>query len=190
MYSIVRATDFILSWLCIPIMGILAFLVLATTFLRYLFGITIIEMEETVCILFCATTFFGMALGIREKSHIAIPTFTESLAPPARRAFRILSMLGIIAVAAAVCWTSIQWIARIGGTNSLSLQIPCGYYYFMVPLSIALVVFYSILDIVAQFVPVPEADKGYVADAELADFDSVGAAEGASRTAPPAGDVR
>lgn len=76
-------------------------------------------------------------------------------------------MVGIIVVASTVLWTSIIWIAGIGSTNSLALQIPCGYYYSVVPLSFSILIFYCVVDIAAQFFPVPEADKGYLADSDF-----------------------
>jgi TRAP-type C4-dicarboxylate transport system permease small subunit len=167
MYRALKTLDAVLSWLCVAITGVMTLLVVFAVLLRYLFGIAIIEMEETICILFSATTFLGAALAVREKSHIQVFNIADSLAPHARAVMRIAAMGGVIVVSATVLWTSLYWIDRIGGTKSLALQIPCGYYYVLIPLSFALVIFYALVDIAGLFVRIPEAERGYVDDSEL-----------------------
>ncbi len=182
MVAVLKTLDAVMSWLCMALTGILTFLVILAVVLRYWFDITFTQMEEAICVLFSAMTFLGAALGIREKSHITVPALGNILGAEARKWMAVASTGVVILVSSVVLWTSVLWILRIGGTNSLALQIPCGYYYCVVPVSFSILVFYCCVDLLSTFMPIPEAEKGYLSDGDLAgtDFASADAGRGQS----------
>jgi TRAP-type C4-dicarboxylate transport system permease small subunit len=59
------------------------------------------------------------------------------------------------------------WIEKVGGVESPAIHIPYKYFYSIVPISFAIMIFYAIVDIVAIFFPIVPPDKGYESDDEM-----------------------
>jgi TRAP-type C4-dicarboxylate transport system permease small subunit len=163
----VKLVDKVLSVWCTALMAVMTVMVIVSVFLRYALNISFVESEEAITLLFVATTYFGMALGVREGDHIAITYFADIAPPRVRTAIRVLIMLIVIAVSAVVFRQSLHWIAKVGGVPSPSIHIPYKYFYAMVPVSSVLMIFYAAVNILSLVVPVPPADKGYEADGEI-----------------------
>lgn len=167
MNRIVKFVDKLLSLWCTFLVAALTLGVIVSVFLRYVFNVSFVESEEAITLVFVATTYFGMALGVREKDHIAITYFAEKAPPRLRTVIRIFIMLLITAVMAVVLRQSLVWIAKVGGIPSPAIHIPYKYFYVMVPISSGIMIFYALVDIVSVFVPIDPAEKGYEADDEL-----------------------
>ena len=179
----IKATDRTLSLLCTLLAFGMTVGVIVSVFARYLFNISFAWSEETIIMLFSGTTYFGTALGVREKEHITITYVEEKASPTVRKMIQILSNVVIACVSAAVFWQSLLWIRKVGGVPSPVTHIPYGYFYVMVPISSLLVIFYAGVNIASLFSPIPPADKGYGADDEvsLAQLENSGAGPGEDR---------
>jgi TRAP-type C4-dicarboxylate transport system permease small subunit len=167
MNKIVKFIDKALSVWCIILAALLTLGVIISVFLRYIFNISFVESEEAITLLFVATTYFGMALGVREKDHIAITYFADKASPWTRKAIRIFIMTIIIIISAVVFRQSLIWIAKVGGIPSPAIHIPYKYFYAMVPISSAIMIFYALVDILAVFYPIAPVERGYATDDEI-----------------------
>lgn len=155
--------DRILAILLTIIVSIMASGVMISVFLRYVFNIAFAWSEELLTVMFIATSFFGAALGIREKEHITI-NFFEKSSPKIKTTLNIISMCAVIAVAVVVFIKSLEWIQRVGSVPSPATGIPNGSFYLFVPISFAITIFYSIADILGHFIPLhqPKTKSEYV----------------------------
>jgi len=141
----------ILSWWCMLLMGVLAIGMILSVFLRYLFGLTFVWAEAFITMIFIGTTYFGAALGVRENEHISIEYFSAQFPPSMQKIIQAMVMLVIIAVEGVIFKTSLTWIARVGSIPEVALALPKSYFYIMVPISAALMIFYVMVKIILTF---------------------------------------
>jgi TRAP-type C4-dicarboxylate transport system permease small subunit len=159
--------DRVLSILCIILSGGMTLGVIISVFLRYVFNLSFVAYEEAITLTFIATTYFGAALGVREKQHIAV-TYLEEISPPRiKTVLRFINILLIIVISAVVIKYGLLWIEKVGGVESPAIHIPYKYFYSIVPISFAIMIFYAIVNMVAIFLPIASPDKGYESDDEL-----------------------
>ena len=133
----------LLVW-CLIITALLAVVVILSVFLRYVLGITFVWAEEVITMLFIGTTFFGAALTTKENEHIGIPALLESLPKPARKVLTIIGLLITVVVVGFLFHRSLNWIQKAGDLVTPGLRIPERYFYYMVPVSAALMGFYCL----------------------------------------------
>ena len=138
----------LLSWWCIFLMGTLAFAIILSVFLRYVFGITFVWAEASITMVFVGTTYFGAALGVREDEHISINYFFARLSRSSQKILTVFVMLVIMAVECLVFKTSLTWIARVGSVLDVALNMPKTYFYLMVPVSAAIMICYAAVKII------------------------------------------
>lgn len=167
MNALIKLVDRILALWCILLMAALTLGVIISVILRYLFNISFVQSEEAITLIFIATSYFGMALGIREHDHIAISYFAERLPGRLKKAAQVWVMLVISGTSLVVLQYSLVWIDRVGAVPSPALQLPWGWFYAMVPVSSGIVIFYALVNIAALFLPVVPAHRGYAADDEV-----------------------
>ena len=142
MQRLIRVVDRILHIGSLALLACMTVSVIVSVFLRYLLGITFVWAEEVITMLFVSTTFFGGTLAVREKEHIGITSFLTVLP---KRAENILVVLGLGIVAAVqifVIETSIEWIGQVGSRLTAGLRIEIRYFYYMIPVSAALILIY------------------------------------------------
>jgi TRAP-type C4-dicarboxylate transport system permease small subunit len=167
MNVLIKMVDRVMAIWCILLMALLTIGVIISVILRYVFNVSFVQSEEAITLIFIATSYFGMALGVRENDHIAITYFAERLPGSLRKAAQVFVMLVIIGTSLVVFRYSLVWIDRVGAIPSPSLQLPWGWFYAMVPVSALIVVFYALVNIAALFLPVVPAHRGYAADDEV-----------------------
>jgi TRAP-type C4-dicarboxylate transport system permease small subunit len=130
-------------------MGTMTVGVILLVLLRYIFNITFVWAEATITIMFIGTTYFGAVLGVQEDGHIRISYFVERFPKRIQKIIHSVVMVIIIAVQVVVFKTSLVWIDKIGNTRNVALNIPKAYFYLMVPISSALIIFYALTKIVS-----------------------------------------
>ncbi|HPY11573.1 MAG TPA: TRAP transporter small permease [Sphaerochaeta sp.] len=167
MKKLILGTDKFLSTLGIVLNAVLASGVVISVFLRYLFSIAFVESEELLTMVFVATTFFGSALGLREGDHIAITNFVDRASKKKQRIFAIICQVVIIFVSVVMIYYSMRMIAKVGKVPSPATGIKRGWYYAIIPVSFVFTIFYSVVDIVGQFISIPAPDKADMGDSEL-----------------------
>lgn len=164
MNKFLRLLDKVLSVYCLSMMGIMTIGVILSVFLRYVFNITFVKGEEAITMVFVATTFYGAALGIRERDHINIAYFSEKANDRLRGFIDIFVNLVIIFVMYYLFKNSLIWISKVGNVKSPGLQIATKYLYIMVPVSCVISIIYSLVNILGVFISIDEPDYGYDRD--------------------------
>ena len=170
MNKFLKILDKAISWILIVLVAFLAVGITVTIVLRYFFGLSFSMLEEFLTMSFIFTTLFGSAIAIRERQHIAISFLSDSIAAKSKTAKIVTTILidaSIVFIAGAMVVISSQWIAQVGYLKSANSNLPMGVYYIFVPITFALTVFYAIIDILALFLPIKDADSGYTTDDKL-----------------------
>jgi TRAP-type C4-dicarboxylate transport system permease small subunit len=152
----IHVIDKIMAILLGILVGVLALSVMITVFLRYVFGLSYAWAEELMTMVFIGTTFFGSALGIRENEHISLSIMPGKEGSIPRKALNISVMATIIAVSAFVFRYGRQWILRVGKVPSPATGIPNGIFYWIVPITCVITIFYASVHILAQFIKIEE----------------------------------
>ncbi len=167
MNKTIKVVDKIISFILSTLVAILAIGIILTVFLRYIFGISYSSFEEFLTISFAAIVFMGSALSIREKQHIQISYFKDSLSKKKQEILDITIMAFIIFVSVVIINYSIKWISMVGSIVSPSSGIPMGVYYSLVPISFFFTIFYCVVDILSHFIKINPANCGYFDDATI-----------------------
>ena len=144
---VLAVMDKVLAVFLTILVGLMASGVMASVFLRYVLNIAFAWSEELLTVVFIATSFFGAALGIREREHISINFFEKS-------SLKLKKTINTIAIVVFI--KSLEWIQRVGGVPSPATGIPNGTFYLFVPISFAITIVYSLADILGHFTPLRE----------------------------------
>ncbi len=129
-------------WNC-GLMSAMAFFIIMTVFLRYIFNIAFNWTEELIILLFIGTTYFGLILGIKDEEHIKISLLKDKLPPKIKIIVDILISCINISVVVIIGYLSLDWIEKAGKPLTLGIKIPYGAAYTMMPIAFALVVIYE-----------------------------------------------
>ena len=167
MKKLILGIDRFLSVVGIALTAILATGVIISVILRYVFSIAFVQSEELLTMVFVATTFFGAALGLRESEHIAVSNFVSAMPAKPRKVFAVIGQVVIIVVSMGMIYYSYRMIMKVGKVPSPATGIPRGYYYAMIPISFLFTIFYGVVNILKEFIDIPEPVKGYKDDYEL-----------------------
>ena len=120
-----RTVDAICSSLCLGL-TVIAF---AAVICRYVFNSSLTWSEELTRYMFIWVVFLGAAIGVRERTHIAVDIFADRLGPRGDTALTWIERLATLAFAGFVAvpgWTfsSSEWaIVRA------AMEIPMGFVY-------------------------------------------------------------
>jgi len=167
MKKLILGIDRFLSVVGIALTAILATGVIISVILRYVFSIAFVQSEELLTMVFVATTFFGAALGLRESEHIAVSNFVSAMPAKPRKVFAVIGQVVIILVSMGMIYYSYRMIMKVGKVPSPATGIPRGYYYAMIPISFLFTIFYGVVNILKEFIDIPQPVKGYKDDFEL-----------------------
>ncbi len=167
MKKLILGIDRFLSMLGIGLVAILATGVIISVILRYVFSIAFVWSEELLTMVFVATTFFGAALGLRESEHIAVSNFVSAMPKRTQKVVTIIAQVVIILVSFIMVYYSYRMIMKVGRVPSPATGILRGYYYAMIPISFVFTAFYGVVNILKEYMDIPEPTKGYKDDFEL-----------------------
>ncbi len=147
--------DFVISWLCIAIVGAMTLLVTYQVVSRYLFNSPSAVSEVLSRYLFIWLIFFGSAYVFGLREHMSISFIKDKFAPKIRIITDMFIELVILVFTAS--------IMIFGGYNTSmrqmwqmdsALQIPMGFIYAAIPASGAFIVFYFLcnqINLIARF---------------------------------------
>ncbi len=133
--------DSILMSICVYFMGLMALLVILAVILRYIFGIGFMWVTELVTFLFIFGIFFGSAIGIIKKDHIAVDVFLKKMPKNVQYILNVITGIIIIIVQVQVIRSSIEWISKTGGILTPGLNMPSIYIYIVIPISAVFIIF-------------------------------------------------
>ncbi len=170
MNKLIKTCDKVVSLILIVLVGFLAAGVMTTVVLRYFLGLSFSTLEEFLTMAFIFTTLFGSAIAIREKQHIAITYFADKFigrTETGKKVATILIDLSILFVALFMLVYSCKWIGQVGHLKSANSHLPMSVYYIFMPITFAITIFYLVVDVLALYLPIEEADSGYSTDDKL-----------------------
>jgi TRAP-type C4-dicarboxylate transport system permease small subunit len=133
----------IFKW-CIILFSFMTVLVIISVILRYLFGISFVQVEGAIINLFIGTTFFGSVIATKDREHIRIDIINHIVPKKVQVFLRIADLLVVIFVQVILVKASLQWISIVGDNLDPSLRIPIKYFYAMAPISFILIIYYRI----------------------------------------------
>lgn len=116
---------------------------------RYIFQNPSPWSEELVSYLFAWMALFGASLVVGERGHMNIPIVVERMGEGGRKFFAIFAELVALAFSGVILvYGGIQITSLAMGQMTSSLGLPIGVFYIILPLSGALNIVYTILNIV------------------------------------------
>ncbi len=170
MNKAIKLLDKVISFILILLVAFLAVGVSVTIVLRYFFGISFAALEEFLTMSFIFITLFGSALAIREKQHISISFLADKIVGNSRPKKIISTLLidaSIIYVSVFMVIYSCRWIAQVGHLLSQNSHLPMKVFYIFMPITFALTIVYTIVDILGLFIKIDEPEGGYSTDDKL-----------------------
>lgn len=167
MNKFLKLLDATVSTILEFLVGFLAVGVGVTVILRYFLGISFSTLEEFLTMSFIFITLFGSALAIRERQHIAIAFLADKVVGKSRQKRIVATILvdgSILFVCGVLLYYSCIWISKVGHLLSQNSHLPMGLFYIFMPITFALTILYTIVDILSLFFPIEDADSGYKTD--------------------------
>ena len=118
-------------------------------FSRYILRNPSTWSEEMVSYLFAWMSLFGASLVVGERGHMNIPIVVERFGDKARKFFAIFGeVIACLFAGVILVYGGIQITSLAMGQMTSSLGVPIGIFYVVLPLSGALNIIYTILNIV------------------------------------------
>lgn len=145
--KIALSVDSIFEWICLTALTLMTFIVTLQVITRKLFNFVFFWSEEITLLLMVWFAFMGIAIGFREKFHIAMDALTDLLGERFNKTWDkviniFILLFGIYLVFNGWYFTLEQLGTRLpatGWTNSL--------YYIVMPITGVMISVYSLLSI-------------------------------------------
>jgi TRAP-type C4-dicarboxylate transport system permease small subunit len=106
--------------------------------LRYVFAASLSWYDELVGYLLVWLTFLGAVLAQSHGQHIGIGDLVERAPERARRALSLASHLVLVAVHLVLLVYGAQLAARFSGESAITVPVPMGFVYAVIPISAVL----------------------------------------------------
>lgn len=107
--------------------------------------------EELARFLLVWTSFFGAAMAWQRGRHIAVGFAVDCLPGRLKTLVRALAILVSIAFFAVIIYYGIRFMQMQSFQVSASLRIPIRYVYAVIPFSAAVMLYYTLLDLIELF---------------------------------------
>jgi TRAP-type C4-dicarboxylate transport system permease small subunit len=158
-----KQVDRILESVLITLMALMVFNVIWQVLTRFIFRDPSSYTEELARYLLIWLGLLGAGYCVGQKSHLAIDIVTSRFSGRARLIANLIGHSVILIFAVTVLIAGGQQLVQTTlayRQTSAALQIPLGYVYLVLPLSGLLIVFYSILSLIAEIFLLQVRRKG------------------------------
>jgi TRAP-type C4-dicarboxylate transport system permease small subunit len=125
--------------------------VLLQIFLRYLLNFPLTWSEELSRYLFIMVCFLGWTLATRNKSHIKVNLILDALPQKIRFTVKIFIQMLVLVFAVALIYLGSRMTYKSIDVPSITLFFSFAYIYAFIPISGAIIFFYSILETIDLF---------------------------------------
>ena len=134
------------------LISIVVLLVLVQVFSRYLIQLPFIGIEELARLVFVWACFLGTALGVIRFRHISIEVLIRNLPSGVGQLLSIVSAVLVLMISAVMVFYGLQfvWSKWAYPDYSTALFYPRSLFYLPVPLSGAIIFFYTIKQAVSR----------------------------------------
>jgi TRAP-type C4-dicarboxylate transport system permease small subunit len=119
---------------CSLLLAGIAALCLVEVTLRYGFGGGLGFYDELAGFALVWLTFLGAVLARRDGAHIGIRDLVSRLSPRPRRIARILEHTAVLVLHLVLAWFGTVLVLRFLGERSITMPIPMGAFYLVLPL--------------------------------------------------------
>jgi C4-dicarboxylate transporter DctQ subunit len=138
------------DYFCRALILVMVLLVIASVFLRYIFGITFIWAEEGITMLFVASSFYGAFLCLAEGEHIQIDFLYQKFSPKLKNIMDIVIYCVIFFVEFYMTKLSLFWIKKVGDVLTNGMRLPIKLFYSMIPISCTIMCIYCVFSIIKE----------------------------------------
>ena len=118
-------------------------------FTRYILKNPSSWSEEMVSYLFAWMSLFGASIVVGERGHMNIPIVVERMGPKGRMFFSVFAeVIALLFAGVILLYGGIQITNLAMGQMTSALGVPIGIFYVVLPISGALNIIYTILNII------------------------------------------
>ncbi len=125
----------VLAGACSLILAAILVVCLIEVALRYGFGGGVGFYDELAGFLLVWLTFLGAVLARRDRAHIGIRELLDRASSRARRIGRIAEHAAMLALQLALAWYGAALALRFLGERAITMPVPMGVFYLVLPLS-------------------------------------------------------
>ena len=128
------------------LISLIVLLVLVQVFSRYLIQLPFVGIEELARLLFVWACLLGTTLGVIRNRHINIEVLIRFLPSRMSQTFSIISLVMVLVISAVMVFYGIKFVLNKWSfpDYSTALLYPRSLFYLPVPLSGAIIFFYTI----------------------------------------------
>jgi len=137
-----------MEYLVIGLVGALAIVVAVEVFFRYVLNASISWYDEFAGYLLVWLTFWGAVLALDRGRHIGFETLVERFPIPVQKLTTTIVYLLIIIVQAVVVYYGWMLTTQLTGETTITLPIPIGVIYLVLPVTGALMLLICAIRIV------------------------------------------
>jgi TRAP-type C4-dicarboxylate transport system permease small subunit len=128
-------------------------ILITVTFLQVLFRFVLripaVWTEEVARMSFVWLIFLGAAIAVKEGGHLALDMITAAMPPRVRTVMQYWVLTLILALSGIILYAGGNYCLRSAGKVAVTLPIPSNCVYLAVPISAAMMIFFS-LELIAD----------------------------------------
>ena len=117
-------------------------------FTRKLFNFVLFWSEEVTLLLLCWFSFMGIAIGVREKLHLSIESFTAKLPPVANMVIDKIVLLSTMAFGFYLLKYGWDFTVLMGGSTLPATKLSNGWEYAVMPITGFMMIIYAFLQLI------------------------------------------
>ncbi len=151
MEKIRRELDKIVDIVVVVLFIIIFAVVLLQIFFRYVLNSPLVWSEELSRYLFIWISFLGWTLATRHKTHIKVEFALKALPEKMQFVVKVITQIIVIFFVGMLVYLGIKMAARSVDVPTVTLFFTYAYIYAIVPIASAIILFYSILDLINLF---------------------------------------
>ena len=142
-----------LAFACSLLLAAMTAVCLVEVALRYGSGATLGFYDELAGFLLVWLTFLGAVLARRDRAHIGVRDLVERLPPRPRLAAQLVEHAAMLLLHLAIAWFGAVLALRFATERAITMPVPMGLFYSVLPLSALLTAALEIRSLVALLRP-------------------------------------
>lgn len=127
---------------------VMIIIVTLQVFTRKLFNFVLFWSEEVTLLLLCWFSFMGIAIGVREKLHLAIESFTAKLPPAGIKVLDKLVALGTMAFALYLIKYGWDFTVLMSDATLPATKLSNAWEYAVMPITGVMMIIYAFLQLI------------------------------------------
>jgi len=133
------------------LMFLMALVISAQVFSRYIMSSPLIWSEELGRYTFVWITFIGMAIGVRKGSHVALDILVMKLKGVNKKVLIAFNNLFLLFLSSSLIYSGIKLFELGARQTSPTLKLPMEYVYIVIPISGVIMFYFVVSNTVALF---------------------------------------